>query len=83
MMSRPPIPNEVTMTPEDEALVTKAMLLGCPFFFNGARYYPKLGAQHPLSKGLKAATGMYGQEDPAVLARAWIKYFTEHPHETI
>lgn len=71
------------MSPEDEALVTKAMLMGCPFKLQADRYYGKLGAQHPLSKALKAAYGMYGQTDPAVLARAWVEYFTEHPHETI
>lgn len=71
------------MTSEDEAIIAKAMLMGCPFKFSGGRYYSKLVARHPVSKALKKATGTYGQIDPAVLARAWVKYFTEHPHETI
>lgn len=72
------------MSPEDEALIAKAALLGCPFKIHNGRYYTKLAIKHPLSKRLQEINGgLFGQTDPIVLAREWVEYFTEHPHETI
>jgi hypothetical protein len=72
------------MTPEDEALITKAALLGCPFKFTNGRYYGKMGSQHPFSKKIKNTYGMYGQKDPVVLARAWVEHFGgNNDHTTI
>jgi hypothetical protein len=64
------------MTPEEEATITKAMLLGCPFYAapNGM-WYAHLGAMHPMMVAKKKRSTVYGYGSALELATDWVAYF--------
>jgi len=67
------------VSPDDEAIIAKAILLGCKFnrsmSTSNHRFYPGLNPQHSLSRAKYASSGFYGYDDPVEMAHDYVAFF--------